>query len=265
MLCCFLPSVYASMLQNFSKAKLQKQKASHSLLGSAELIRTLQHLSDKDLPQSPVRFSERLTQTMDFSSSLKLSELHGYLKIIEKKALQQSDGNSIADKKKALNSAFERVYRSILQNIEQSFDSAVEHARFSLPHTDLDKDVLSLSAYQNFYQAQQSEMSAKIQGLRTYLRETLSASNANMAKLALLDETLEDTIGFPLRSGFAAVSKIIVKHSQKIEASSKQASQDEKENALKQFHHELHQLLLAELELRLQPVQGLINAFNQEV
>ena len=83
-----------------------------------------------------------------------------------------------------------------------------------------------------------------------------------MAKLALLDTTLEETIGFPLRSGFAAISKVILKYSQKIEA---QWSKGDKPAQLAGFHGELYQLLSAELELRLQPIHGLINAFNQEV
>tara|TARA_R110002167_G_scaffold51080_6_gene148133 strand:+ start:765 stop:1520 length:756 start_codon:yes stop_codon:yes gene_type:complete len=250
------------MSQTTSKAKLPKQKVSQSLLGSSELIRKLQNLLDKDLPQSQTRFSERLTQNMDFTSSLKLSEVHGHLRLLEKKTLVSSATEPTGDQKRALNSAFERVRCSIEKNIEQSFDLSIEQPRFPLPRIDLEKQVPDLSAYQKFYQAQQSEMSAKIQGLRTFVRETLSASSVNMAKLALLDTTLEETIGFTLRSGFAALSKVISKYSQKIEA---QWSEDDKLAQLSGFHNELHQLLAAELELRLQPIQGLINAFNQEV
>lgn len=257
------------MSQTTSKAKLPKPKASHSLFGSAELIRQLQPLLEKELPQSQTRFSERLTQNMDFTSSLKLSEVHGQLRMLERKGLAQTSDKSSEDQKKALNAAFERVYRSILQNIDQSFDQTVTQPRFPLPQIDL--EALDLSAYQNFYQAQQVEMSAKIQGLRAYVRDTLSLSSVNMAKLALLDNTLEETIGFPLRSGFASVSKVIVKYSEKLAVQLIEASTREHTatvsipSQLARFHEELHQLLAAELELRLQPIQGLINAFNQEV
>lgn len=250
------------MSQTPSKAKLPKQKASQSLLGSSELIRKLQNLLDKDLPQSQTRFSERLTQNMDFTSSLKLSEVHGQLRLLDKKVSVISAAKPADDQKKALNSAFERVRRSIEKNIGQSFDLSIVQPRFPLPRIELEQEALDLSAYPKFYKAQQSEMSAKIQGLRTYVRETLSASSVNMAKLAILDNTLEETIGFPLRSGFSALSKVISKYSQKIEA---QWGEGDKPAQLAGFHGELHQLLLAELELRLQPIQGLLNAFNQEV
>ena len=253
------------MFQTSSKAKSQKQKPSRGFLGRSELIRTLQNLLDQDLPQSQIRFSERLTQNMDFSSSLKLSELHGHLHILEKKARTKLDSRSEGDQKKALNSAFDRVHRSIVQNIEQSFDISVAQPRFPLPQIDLEIEASDLSAYQTFYQAQQIEMSAKIQGLRTYVRETLSASTVDMAQLALLDQTLEGTIGFPLRSGFLAVSNVISVYSQKIEAHLNKHAQGVKQTQLTQFHGELQQLLSAELELRLQPVQGLLDAFNQEV
>jgi hypothetical protein len=219
-------------------------------------------LLDKGLPQSQTRFSEKLTQNLDFSGSLKLSELHGQLRLLEKKMHIKSGSKPADEQKKALNLAFERVRRSIYQNIEHSFNVSIIQPRFPLPQINLENEVLDLSVYQKFYQAQQSEMSAKIQGLRTYVRETLSASSVNMAKLALIDTTLEETIGFPLRSGFAAISKVILKYSQKIEA---QWSKSDKSALIAHFHDELQQLLLAELELRLQPIQGLIDAFNQEV
>lgn len=253
------------MSKAFSKSRVRTQKASQGLLASSELIRNLQHMLDKDLVVGQTRFSERLTQNMDFSSSLKLSELHGYLRLLEKKVPKHVDDDLLQSQQKALNAAVERVSRSIIQNIDQSFDSKVEQPRFPLPIVDLEKETLDLSAYKNFYQAQQTEMSAKIQGLRSYVRETLSGSNLSMAKLSLLDQTLEDTIGLPLRSGLSVVSKVISTHSQKIQMSLSQLAETDKNMALVQFHNELHQLLLAELELRLQPVHGLINAFNQEV
>lgn len=259
------------MSQTPSKAKATKQKASHSLLGSPELIRQLQSLLKNELSQSQARFSERLTQNMDFTSSLKLSEVHGQLRSLERKRVSQKSDRSPEDQKKALNLAFERVQRSILQNIEQSFDQALAQPRFPLPQIDFEAEAIDLSAYQNFYQAQQTEMSAKIQGLRSFVRDTLAASSLNMAKLALLDNTLEETIGFPLRSGFASVSKLIARYSQTVAAQLKESVTREQTSGqalasqLAEFHEALHQLLAAELELRLQPVQGLISAFNQEV
>src|SRR5690606_20441855 len=129
MLCCFFILVAVFMSQTPSKAKPTKQKASQSLLGRSDLLRNVQHLLDKDLPQSQTRFSERLTQNMDFSSSLKLSELHGHLRLLEKKAGNNIDDKPLDVQKKALNAAFDRVYRSIIQNIEQSFDEAVAQPR----------------------------------------------------------------------------------------------------------------------------------------
>lgn len=253
------------MSQTPSKTKPQKQKLSQGLMGSSELVRNLLPLLEKDWPVSQARFSERLTENMDFSSSLKLSELHGHLRLLDKKAQHSDVGTVSEDKKKALNSAFERVHRSIIQNIEQSFDDAVEQPRFPLPKVDLQCGPLDLSAYRSFYQAQQTEMSAKIQGLRTYVREMLAAACLTMKKLSVLDQTLEDTIGYPLRSGFSAVTKVVATHSQKVAAQLSQTDQSDKSSLLVQLHSELHSLLLAELELRLQPVQGLIDAFNQEV
>lgn len=253
------------MSQTFSKTKPQKHKVQKSLLGSSELIRKLQHLLDKEIPQTQSRFSERLTQNMDFSSSLKLSELQGHLRVLERNKPAKAETKFLADQQKSLNAAFERVHRAILQSIEHSFDESVVQPRFPLPKINLENEKLDLSAYQTFYVAQQTEMSAKIQGLRSYVREVLSSVSLNMNKLALLDQTLEETIGFPLRSGFSVISKVISKHCYKIEEQWQKHDHQEVCGQLNQFHTEIRQLLLAELELRLQPVQGLIDAFNQEV
>jgi hypothetical protein len=187
------------------------------------------------------------------------------LRVLDRTKQVKAKAQTLEDQKKSLNAAFERVHRAILQSIEQSFDESVVQPRFPLPKINLENDKLDLSAYQVFYMAQQTEMSAKIQGLRTYVREVLSSASLNMTKLALLDQTLEETIGFPLRSGFSVISKIISKHCYKIEEQWQKHDHQEVRRQLNQFHSELRQLLLAELELRLQAIQGLVDAFNQEV
>ena len=260
------------MSQPSHKTKPPKQAVQNSLLGSSTLIRKVQVLLDKEIPNSQVRFSERLTQNMDFTSSLKLSEVHGQLRILDKKYASLSNDssdqkNQLKLKSDALDAAFNRVQRAILQTIEQSFDPEIEQPRYPLPKLKIENKKPDLSVYQAFYSAQQKDMSAKIQGLRTYMRETLAASSVSMAKLALLDSTLEETIGFPLRSGFDAVSKILLHYTQRLEKDWQNARQQElfKERGMSDFYNELRQLLLAELELRLQPVKGMLDAFNYEV
>jgi hypothetical protein len=260
------------MSQSSQKTKLNKQTSNNSLLGNPALIRKVQALLDKEIPNSQARFSERLTQNMDFTSSLKLSEVHGHLRILDKKsALLSVDSrelkNQLKIKSDALNAAFDRVHRAILQTIEQSFDSKVEQPRYPLPKLKMENDKPDLSVYQAFYIAQQKEMSAKIQGLRTYMREILAASSVNMAKLALLDLTLEETIGFPLRSGFEAVAKVLLHYTKRLEKDWQNDDQQEmiQGRGPSDFYNELRQLLLAELELRLQPVQGMLDAINDEV
>lgn len=263
------------MSQLSQKPKSNKVKANSTLLGHSELIRKVQSLMDKELPQNQMRFSEKLTQNMDFNGSLKLSELNGQLRILEKRSVGQKDishknfekGAPGELKAASLSAAFNRVQQSLLLNIQQSFDASVEQPRFPLPSVKRNGKEIELSGYQSFYLAQQSEMSAKIQGLRTYSRETLNAISPNMAKLALIDKTLEETIGLPLRSGFLAVSSVLKKHTLKLENKwlESDESTSDHNNFLHGLHSDLQQLLLAELELRLQPVQGLLDALNHEV
>ncbi len=272
MLCCFFTVVAVLMSQASHKTKVPKNALQTSLLGSSALVRKVQTLIDKDIPINQTRFSERLTQNMDFTSSLKLSELHGHLRVLDKKmagfsASDDGQTDQHQSKKIALNAVFERVHRAILQTINQSFDANIEQARYPLPKLIIDKGRPDLSIYQAFYVAQQKDMSAKIQGLRTYMREVLSATSPSMAKLALVDKTLEETIGFPLRGGFSAMSKVVQQYTQRLESEWQDDAQQElfQERGSSDFLNELHQLLLAELDLRLQPIQGMLDAFNHEV
>ena len=116
------------------------------------------------------------------------------------------------------------------------------------------------------YQAHQQEMSAKIQGMRRYLRECLAPVSARMAQLVYLDSTLEETIGLPLRAGFqntAPVLQVLISNTE--QSLPGQAAEHSQESMLKPFFDQLRQLLFAECDLRLQPVIGLIEAFKQEV
>ncbi|MFV1873989.1 MAG: DUF3348 family protein [Oleiphilus sp.] len=258
------------MSQISQKSKMKKPSGS-DLLGHSELIRRVQSLLAKDIPRASGRFSERLTQNMDFSSSLKLSEIHGQLRLIDKRHSQsaQTQGSSadLAVKAESVQAALSRVKRSILLNIEQSFDDQTKQARFPLPVLCPEAENLDFSVYENFYLAHQKEMSAKIQGLRSYICETMSAASPTMAKLVLLDKTLEETIGLPLRRGFSALNFVMQQHAQVIQTACHDSKTNTKvkQQSIDEFHVELHQFLLAELELRLQPIHGLLAAFTQEV
>lgn len=252
-----------------TQKRAENKAQSGSALGKHELIRQLYSLLEKGLPTETARFSERLTQNLDFANSLKLSEVPAVLKGMKIKARQQrmAPTPSGAPSSDQLAAAYQRVYQSIQLTIDQSFNAEQAQARIPLPAPKVENGQLSLAACLTFYHAHQQEMSAKIQGLRRYLRETLAPVSVEMAQLVYLDSTLEETVGLPLRTGYSNISQALQVYREKTE----QQWQQHKDQTVRQqtllthFYAQLQQLLLAECELRLQPLTGLIEAFNQEV
>lgn len=130
--------------------------------------------------------------------------------------------------------------------------------------------------YRRYYLARQRELEASIRPLRSRARELLAKASPALAKLAALDATFDAILGdreskllasapWLLERRFAQLLKA---HQQRL-AETHQAENPAlwmKTGAwLARFCQELQTLLLAELDLRLQPTLGLIEALNNEM
>lgn len=260
-----LPSARGAKAKR-SENKSTGRSASSSVLGKHEFLRLLGAALDKPLATETGRFSERLTRNLEFTHSLKLSEVPAVLKRIDTQWAGTCDSQEAKRIASQVDAALQRVQKAIRQTITQSFEADAAQARIPLPSPKVEQECLSLAVYLTFYQAHQQEMSAKIQGLRRYLRECLAPVSARMAQLVYLDSTLEETIGLPLRAGFqntAPVLQVLISNTE--QSLPGQAAEHSQESMLKPFFDQLRQLLFAECDLRLQPVIGLIEAFKQEV
>lgn len=103
---------------------------------------------------------------------------------------------------------------------------------------------------------QQRRMETAIEPFRAHVRHTLAATSPRLARLAALDATLERLLGGReqrLLSGVPAFLK----------ARFEQLRQTQPGHWPEPFEQELQQALVAELDLRLQPVTGLIEALAQ--
>ncbi len=104
-------------------------------------------------------------------------------------------------------------------------------------------------------QARQRAMAAAIGPLRAQLRGLLATTSPAGAHLAALDATLEAALAEQERHHLAAVVQRLERHVQQAQAA---AAADWHTRVL----HTVRQVLLAELDLRLQPAQGLLDAMN---
>lgn len=106
------------------------------------------------------------------------------------------------------------------------------------------------------YLDQQRRMEMAIDALRGHVRQTLAAASPRLAQLAALDATLEPMFGAREQRLLAGVPAFLKAHLA-------QLHQAQPEEWPPLFEQAFQQTLLAELDLRLQPVLGMIEALDQ--
>jgi hypothetical protein len=105
------------------------------------------------------------------------------------------------------------------------------------------------------YLARQQAMDAGISPLRGRMRARLAAQSPDMARLAAVDVVMEQVLGAQERSLLAGVPALLDKHFRQL----RQAAPDA---WLDVFRRDARDVLLAELDLRFQPVEGLLEALR---
>jgi hypothetical protein len=100
--------------------------------------------------------------------------------------------------------------------------------------------------------------------LRRRLRSSLADRSAALAKLAELDIVMEQVVGAQERALLATVASRLEPRFDALRGAPADAPV-QPGPWLEQFRQEMRALLLAELDLRLQPVEGLLEACRQSL
>jgi hypothetical protein len=103
---------------------------------------------------------------------------------------------------------------------------------------------------------QQRRMEMSVDALRDHLRQVLAATSPRLAQLAALDATLDQMFGGREQKLLAGVPAFL-------KVRFEQLRQTHPDTWPPLFEHEVQQALLAELDLRLQPVVGMTEALGQ--
>ncbi len=107
-------------------------------------------------------------------------------------------------------------------------------------------------------QDQQRRMEMGIDALRDHVRKTLTQTSPRLAQLAALDAVLDAMLG-------GREQKLLSSLPAFLKARFDQLRQTHTSGWQPLFEQDLQQALLAELDLRLQPVAGMVEALSQEV
>ena len=129
--------------------------------------------------------------------------------------------------------------------------------------------------YRRFYEAHQRDMDLSVQALRINVREALAKASPRLRKLADLDAALEKILRDRESKLLSKVPVLLKKrfenlfkeHQQKLvdtQQADNPAGWMQAGGWLARYCNDMQMLLLAEVELRLQPTVGLIEACNEE-
>jgi hypothetical protein len=236
------------------------QAFQHTNPAGAALIPLLASLTAADVPHSGP-LADTLSQWLGWTHAIDLSNaLSGNPSLAD--IGTRTPGN-------AAESEYARVRTSLASGI--TGDAALNPGKRATPRNGAASETpIDFPSLRHIYVSKQQAMETAIGQLRTRLREMLAARNPGMNRLAMLDATMERALNVRERgllSGIPILLAAHFNHLREAEANATDvagATSDKPASTqwLDTFRKDMQALLLAELDLRFQPVDGLLAALR---
>jgi hypothetical protein len=127
-----------------------------------------------------------------------------------------------------------------------------------------------VALYRQRYLARQQAMETTIGLLRARLRGQLAARSPTMAKLAAVDAVIEQALAPKAHRMLGAIPGLLEKHFKHLRKASQATEAPDHDTAgptdawLEVFRKDFHDALMAELDFRFQPVDGLLEALRSK-
>jgi Protein of unknown function (DUF3348) len=244
------------------------QASQRTALSGPALIRLLARLADVDVPESRQSLSDRLSQWLDWTHALALSTaLDG------KPSAVIADASSFGS---AEESECVRVRTSLAHAIAGAPELSVSRQRGTEHEVDEEAGAASAmvdyTVFRQRYLALQRSMQAATGNLRGRLRDMLAETSAGMARLAEVDAVMELALSPREQMLLATVPTLLGDHFERMRQAEQttlagtQVSENTPAPApgawLDAFRKDMQSVLLAELDVRFQPVEGLLAALR---
>ncbi len=242
----------------FSNKSGTRSVTKQTLQDRSRFVRQLTALSAQNLTAADYNLAERLGHFVGVSGSMNLAR---GLRSLPTQA--KITGSTSAEALQTL--LFEQRARMI-RVIVESFSADTNEGQNAVPSTATGVRVEALKTfepYQRFYTTHQIEMAVSVKNLRIQMREALSGVSTAMHQLAELDKTLDDSLEAHARKLFNVSPKLLEQRFRSLLQQHAKDAEIEGEAWLELFYQDMRELLLAELDVRLQPVLGLLEALNE--
>ncbi|RAS34435.1 DUF3348 domain-containing protein [Paraburkholderia bryophila] len=260
------------------------QAPQRTALSGPALIRLLARLADVDVPESRQSLSDRLSQWLGWTDAIALSSaLNGAPPAVPAgaRAFGRAEEDECA-----------RVRVSLMKSVagdsvlvaskrrglghSQAFPHANPHphSQAHMPSQPAPADAApDYAVFRQRYQALQQSMETAVGTLRVRLRSLLAAKTPALARLAVLDAVMERALGERERNLLGGVPGLLAGHFERLRAAEQAAlaaAEDTEDAAaaltpgawLDVFRKDMQSVLLAELDVRFQPVEGLLAALR---
>jgi hypothetical protein len=238
------------------------QAAQNATIRGPEFIRQLARMIDVGVTPAPQSLSQRLSQWLDWTHSIALST-----------AL---DGEPVAGvgSVSPLACAEEEECahaRAVLARAITDDGAGATARRLPTAVSSADAKV-DYAPFRQRYQTMQRSMQSATGRLRGRLRDRLAEGTVDMARLAEVDAVMERALSPREQTLLAVVPNLLGEHFERLRQAGlssladEPASQDKPASPsrawLDVFRRDMQSVLLAELDLRFQPVEGLLAALR---
>jgi hypothetical protein len=251
------------------------QAPQRTAVSGPTLVRLLARLTTADVPASSQSLSDQLSQWLGWTDAIALSTA---LNSAPPAVASGARGAGSVEHECA------RVRASLADAIAGDSMLAPRRRR-SAAHAQNAQQPEAEANYADFrqcYLALQQSMETRIGSLRGRLRNMVAAQTSEMTRLAVVDAIMERSLGARERSLFGAVPGLLSGHFERLRQAA-QVAQDEQDALaaaattatgtgsqaaprpgawLDVFRKDMQSVLLAELDIRFQPVEGLLAALR---
>jgi hypothetical protein len=222
--------------------------------------------------------AERLGLWVDYTDAIALYAVHNVNTAAPGEKLAEDGTEVQADEPVDIADDFARIRASLEQQIARTAapkrgQTGVE---LPMPPADMPTDLTSAyEPYRRYYLAHQRDMDLSVPPLRSRVREKLATMSPALQQLAALDGTFENILSEREARLLATLPKLLKRRFAHLRQQHQQTLADTQQADkpsqwmmpgawLARFCNELQTVLLAELDLRLQPAVGLLEALQNE-
>jgi hypothetical protein len=240
-------------------------------LNSSGLIRILTDLAIQESAEPANAFAEKLGLWVDFADAITLCAAHNANPAVV-------PNGTAGSRDSGAEGEFARVRTAFVHAITTGVTNTGTRTRIALPTPKPGapiEDAIAFEPYRRYHLAHQRDMELAIRPLRTRARDLLAQTSLVLKQLAALDAAFDGILGERESKLLATLPSLMEKRFRELFQSNQQLHGDNPQASnpnlwtkpggwLSRFLCELQAVMLAELDMRLQPTLGLIEAFQSE-